>query len=163
MSRWLAAVFISLLLSALTPLLRYPDRAFCVLLSLRERIKVRAKTLVAVDTTAQQNQKRQVRGGLTTRFSIGLVCLLVSCSTTAPPEVTPQLARAYSRVSLAQLQQGRTLFVSRCIECHTLPAVTAHTAAEWPNLIAEMADRASLKPAERNAVLAYILAAREPH
>jgi hypothetical protein len=98
-------------------------------------------------------------------LAAGFVCLLVGCSTTAPPEVTPQLAQAYSKrgVSLAQLQQGRTLFVSRCIECHTLPAVDAHTAKEWPGLIKEMSDRANLKPAEQNAVLTYILAVREQH
>jgi hypothetical protein len=98
-------------------------------------------------------------------LAAGFVCLLVGCSITAPPEVTPQLAQAYSKrgVSLAQLQQGRTLFVSRCIECHTLPAVDAHTAKEWPGLIKEMSDRANLKPAEQNAVLTYILAVREQH
>jgi hypothetical protein len=102
---------------------------------------------------------------MTKLFAAGFVCLLVSCSTTAPPEVTPQFVRANSNwgVSLAQLRQGRTLFVSRCIECHTLPPVAAHTAAEWPYLIKEMADRASLKPAEQSAVLAYILAARDQH
>ena len=102
---------------------------------------------------------------MTKWFAAGFVCLLVSCSTTAPPEVTPQLGRANSNqnVSQAQLQQGRTLFVSRCIECHTLPPVAAHTAAQWPSLIKEMADRASLKPAERSAILAYILAARDQH
>lgn len=61
---------------------------------------------------------------------------------------------------MAQLQHGRTLFASRCIECHALPAVTAHNASEWPRLIDEMAERASLKLTEREAVLAYVLAAR---
>jgi mono/diheme cytochrome c family protein len=80
----------------------------------------------------------------------------------APPPVTSQMANARvpQHIDLAMLREGRRLFVSRCIECHTLPSVASHTAAEWPRLIDEMAGRANLKPAERNAVLAYILAAR---
>src|SRR5437868_12209696 len=92
---------------------------------------------------------------------IALVGLFTGCST-GGPEVTPEMAALNTGGTLAftQLKQGRTLFASRCIECHALPGVTAHTAGEWPDLIDEMADRASLDPAERQAVLAYILAAR---
>jgi hypothetical protein len=103
-----------------------------------------------------------------------LVCLLASCESTgyAPPPVTGKMAKTSAKqsaigrtrrgehVDLARLREGRTLFVSRCIECHTLPAVTRHTATEWPGIVDEMAGRASLKPAERDALLAYITAAR---
>ena len=89
-------------------------------------------------------------------------CLLVSCSTHVPPPVTVEMARenASGSVAMTQLQKGRVLFAYRCIECHTLPPVKSHTDSEWPHLVAAMADRSSLKPAEREAVLAYILAAR---
>ncbi len=59
-----------------------------------------------------------------------------------------------------QLKQGRSLFVSRCIECHVLPEIGAHQSNEWPVLVARMAKRADLKPDERRAVTAYILAVR---
>jgi mono/diheme cytochrome c family protein len=94
-----------------------------------------------------------------------LLWLLASCESTRnqPPPVTAEFAKVGARqhVDLAMLGEGRVLFVSRCIECHTLPAVGKHTAAEWPALIDEMAGRANLKPEQRGAVLAYILAARE--
>jgi len=108
--------------------------------------------------------------GLVRRFKnrrslfAALVCLLAGCESTGnqPPPVTAEFAKVGARqhVDLATLREGRTLFVSRCIECHTLPAVGKHTAAEWPALIDEMAGRANLKPEQRVAVLAYILAAR---
>ena len=94
-----------------------------------------------------------------------IICLvdLSSCGTTsfAPPPVTEELARASARqhVDLATLHEGRALFTSRCIECHTLPAISQHSATEWPGLIDEMAGRASLKSTQRDAVLAYILVA----
>jgi mono/diheme cytochrome c family protein len=99
-------------------------------------------------------------------FAATIICLvdLSSCKTTsfAPPPVTVELARAGTgqHGDIATLREGRTLFVSRCIECHTLPSVSSHSTQEWPRLINEMAGRANLKPAEREAVLAYILAAR---
>jgi len=98
-------------------------------------------------------------------FAAAIICLvdLSSCGTTsfAPPPVTEKLARAGARqhVDLATLHEGRALFASRCIECHTLPAISQHSATEWPRLIDEMAGRASLKSTQRDAVLAYILVA----
>jgi mono/diheme cytochrome c family protein len=97
-----------------------------------------------------------------TRLSLSVVILqLLGCQSTSyvPPSVTAEMAKTGNR-DVVELRQGRTLFVSRCIECHALPSVAAHTVAEWPRLIDEMADRASLKPAEREALVAYIIAAR---
>jgi hypothetical protein len=99
-------------------------------------------------------------------LAAAMICLVDfnSCETTsfAPPPVTAELAREGTgqHGDIATLREGRTLFVSRCIECHTLPAVSSHSAQEWPRLIDEMAGRANLKPTEREAVLAYILALR---
>lgn len=90
--------------------------------------------------------------------------ILVSCeSTNYVPPVTPQMAASSSRrqdVDLVKLREGRTLFVHRCIECHTLPAIWRYGAQEWPEIVNSMSHRASLKPAEREAVIAYILAVR---
>lgn len=80
----------------------------------------------------------------------------------APPVVTSQMASAGERqhIDLATLREGRTLFVHRCIECHTLPPVWHYSAGDWPEVVDSMAARASLKPAERDAIVAYILALR---
>ncbi len=52
------------------------------------------------------------------------------------------------------------LFVHRCIECHTLPPIWKYSREDWPKIVNDMSHRASLKPAEREAVIAYILAVR---
>jgi mono/diheme cytochrome c family protein len=96
-------------------------------------------------------------------FCISLAFALSNCeSTFVPPPVTPELSavRTGQRADLATLQAGRALFVSRCIECHTLPSVSRYDAVAWPWLVNDMAPRAGLKPAERQALIAYILAAR---
>src|SRR5258707_15041965 len=59
--------------------------------------------------------------------------------------------RKESHADIARLSEGRTLFVHRCIECHTLPAVWHYRADEWPGIVSSMSHRASLKPAEREA------------
>jgi hypothetical protein len=94
---------------------------------------------------------------------LALTCLLVSCETANyVPSVTPQMASAtrQHRLDLATLREGRTLLVHRCIECHTLPPLWRYSVEDWPEIVNSMSHRASLKPAEREAIVAYILAVR---
>ena len=91
-------------------------------------------------------------------------CISVSCElTNYVPPVTQQMAASNSRkqdLDLNKLREGRTLFVHRCIECHTLPPLWHYTSKDWTEIVNSMSHRASLKPAERDAVIAYILAVR---
>ena len=93
-----------------------------------------------------------------------LCCSLASCeSANYVPPVTAKMVSANSQrqeVDLRKLREGRTLFVHRCIECHTLPALWHYTPKDWAGIVNDMSHRASLKPAERDAVIAYILAVR---
>lgn len=105
------------------------------------------------------------------RFSIlfgAVACALVILSACteldfAPPPVTREMVKAsgHPRITLQQLEAGRRFFVSRCIECHTLPVASRFTESEWPCIVHEMGNRAALKPTEREAMLAYILAIRD--
>ena len=91
-----------------------------------------------------------------------LACLVACESVNYVPLVTPQMATATNKrnVDVATLREGRRLLVHRCIECHTLPPLWHYAVEDWPNIINSMAHRASLKPAERDAIIAYILAVR---
>jgi hypothetical protein len=94
---------------------------------------------------------------------LGVVACLMACeSINYAPPVTPQMAAATGEraVNVVLLQKGRTLLVHRCIECHTLPPLWHYKTADWPEIVDSMAHRASLKPADRDAVVAYILAVR---
>ena len=94
------------------------------------------------------------------------VCFLFGCETAnyAPP-VTPTMIRLTSRTKqnadAMKLERGRTLFVRRCIECHTLPAMWKYSREDWPKIVNDMSHRASLKPEDRDAIVAYILAVRK--
>jgi mono/diheme cytochrome c family protein len=96
---------------------------------------------------------------------IAMICIPGSfgCqSSVSPAPMTHEVIRAGARAHVDErtLREGRALFVSRCIECHTLPLVSRYDAVAWPWLVDDMAERSSLKPAEREAIVAYILAVR---
>jgi len=91
------------------------------------------------------------------------IATFAACETAnyAPP-ATISMARSTSlakqHVDLAKLERGRTLFVHRCIECHTLPPIWKYSREDWPKIVNDMSHRASLKPVERDAIVAYVLA-----
>ena len=91
-----------------------------------------------------------------------LACLIACESVNYVPRVTSQMAAATKerRVDVATLRDGRRLLVHRCIECHTLSPLWLYRVEDWPKIVNGMSHRASLKPAERDAIVAYILAVR---
>jgi len=94
---------------------------------------------------------------------LGVVACLAACeSINYVPPATPQMAGATKGrpVDVALLQKGRTLLAHRCIECHTLPPPWHYKIEDWPEIVNSMSHRASLKPADRDAIVAYILAVR---
>ncbi len=68
-------------------------------------------------------------------------------------------AGAQQQANLASLTNGRMLLVNRCARCHALPAIGAHSAQEWPGIVANMSKRSGLKPEQSQTLLAYVLAA----
>jgi len=70
------------------------------------------------------------------------------------------MSPAKSATGVSALERGRTLFAHRCIECHTLPPMWKYSREDWPHIVNDMSHRASLKPEERESIIAYILAAR---
>jgi len=102
------------------------------------------------------------------RVTLAIIILfIVSCANLAPPpEVSPALisnARP-DHVEAEQLQNGRRLFLSHCLECHTLPRATKYNPEQWPHLVSRMSGRANLSAGEQAAIVAYLRAASlTPH
>ncbi len=101
-------------------------------------------------------------------FIVALLCAgaLAGCQSTpsSAPLVSAAMAQSGARqhADMATLTAGRSLFVGRCARCHALPAVSAHSEAEWDGIVAHMAKRSGLKPDQSKAVLSYIIAAQTP-
>jgi len=79
----------------------------------------------------------------------------------APP-ISPAFIRAGAQQNADErtLAQGRTLFLSRCIQCHALPEVARFDAPQLTAIVAKMSGRANLSPKQHEAVLKYLLTAR---
>jgi hypothetical protein len=96
----------------------------------------------------------------TSIIPVVVACLLGCESANYVPPVTPQMAAAAKGGNVDWLREGRRLLVYRCIECHTLPPLWRYSVEDWPGIVNSMSHRASLKPGERDAIVAYILAVR---
>ena len=106
-------------------------------------------------------KRRFVRGSLAALLGILLGACQSNLSSTAPP-VTAAFVQAGARqnADATTLTQGRTVLLSRCIQCHTLPDVTRYEAPQLKAIVAAMSPRASLTPEQHDAVLKYLLTAR---
>jgi len=60
-------------------------------------------------------------------------------------------------VGLAELTDGRRLFVARCGSCHTLPLPADTKPEDWPAVMERMAPLAKLTAAEAQAVERYLI------
>jgi len=127
--------------------------------------RVVPNALVKTDAAAPPKLTSRSENAIHLRLSLAIALSFFNGCETANyvPLARPQMAADNSQrqdVDLIKLRQGRTLFVHRCIECHTLPPVWKYSREDWPEIVNDMSHRSSLKPAEREAVLAYILAVR---
>ncbi|MFI5142142.1 MAG: hypothetical protein ACHQII_07280 [Bacteroidia bacterium] len=65
----------------------------------------------------------------------------------------------YPDVTLATLQQGYTIYsVGKCINCHGSKNIYKRSETQWKDIIDEMAIKANISDAEKDAVYKYVLA-----
>jgi mono/diheme cytochrome c family protein len=93
---------------------------------------------------------------------VGLALLVVSCAPgyTAPP-VSAQLAKA-SPTPQSRLERGYQVHQAKCAKCHPFEDPADYeVAALTHEIMPVMARKSKLEPADAQAVLAYLLAARK--
>ena len=65
----------------------------------------------------------------------------------------------YPDANLAVLQQGYTMYsVGKCINCHGASNIYKYSEAQWKDIIDDMAIKANISNAEKDAVYKYVLA-----
>ena len=104
------------------------------------------------------------------RFVLGLACLLsialllTSCETylkSAPPVTVSFVQAGRSQKADEQtLQEGRKVFLNRCILCHALPDVGRYPSARIPGIVGWMSSRAQLTSEQKDALTRYLLTAK---
>lgn len=86
-----------------------------------------------------------------------IAAMVAACSGPWIPAATEADA-ARTSTSLEALQRGRTLLVNRCGACHITPSPRDHQAADWPEQVEAMRERAKLTPEDASAVTRYLTA-----
>ncbi len=90
---------------------------------------------------------------------VGSLVFFSSCKKdlVSPSSVyVPTAADATSKATLAELQQGRTIFVNNCGQCHGLYSPDSYSASNWQIIVPNMAGRAGLSSANAALVLKYV-------
>ncbi len=78
------------------------------------------------------------------------------------PEVGPDmvaLGATHGAGGTATLQRGRTVYVTRCIGCHSLEPVDRYSLEQWQIIVPEMAAEAKLTDGQTHDLTAYLLSA----
>ena len=89
--------------------------------------------------------------------------LLGGCAatTSVAPPVSPAMVGASHGATADTLNGGRRIFTTQCTACHSADPVGKHSVAEWRRIVGDMSHRAKLNAAQEQALLAYLIAARE--
>ena len=96
--------------------------------------------------------------GLPAIVVVGLTLAAAGCDGTRIPAAA---TLATDPGEVAALDQGRTLYLSRCSGCHALIQPAAKSPREWPGEVALMAKRAKIDAAQRAAITAYLVRAAQ--
>jgi len=75
-------------------------------------------------------------------------------------QMTTWAATQWPDASPTQLSHGRETMESHCTACHGMPAPLHETAKDWPEVMHDMAEKASLGAVEEAAMLRFMLSAR---
>ena len=92
-----------------------------------------------------------------TLLAAAAISACVSIEKAAPPVET--FTRQLSGAKRAQLQQGRTIYITKCAKCHSPEPVHRYSPTRWEGILAEMIEETKLGEPDAKAVSAYVFAA----
>jgi len=95
----------------------------------------------------------------------GVAVVFASCMSLeqmAPP-VGPEFTAVSQRrrITLAQLEHGRQVYLADCTRCHSVEPISRYSAIKWEDIVRRMARESNLNEPTTEALRAYVLAAHE--
>lgn len=82
-----------------------------------------------------------------------MAILIYACSQTL---YVPAADNVKNPEAIAQLTDGRKLYIKYCGSCHNLYSPQAYSAIQWTHQVDEMKGQAKLSDAQANLVLQYL-------
>lgn len=86
--------------------------------------------------------------------SLILILILFSCSSAL---YIPTESQQTASVSLADLQQGRKLYVEKCGSCHSLFLPEKYNKTEWQHWVKLMESKVVINDLEKEKILKYLI------
>lgn len=92
---------------------------------------------------------------------VGVLFFSLSCkkdNTTVSADTiyVPTAADVTATATLAELQQGRTLYMNNCGMCHSLPAPDSYSATNWKSVMSGMVPKTGMSSADAVLVTKYV-------
>ncbi len=82
-----------------------------------------------------------------------LIVLVFACGTAL---YMPTVNQETSNASLKDLKDGRAAYINKCGGCHTLIVPEKYTEKDWSLWVDRMEAKASITPAEKEAIVKYL-------
>lgn len=79
----------------------------------------------------------------------------------APPVTTAFTRQPTDGVTLAVLEQGRSLYLQDCTRCHSVEPIVRYSKERWAHIIERMAPQSKLDKTRTAALQAYVFAAHD--
>lgn len=103
---------------------------------------------------------------------IGMITLAAACKSSksgtttasAEPSIIPgetqlkAIQSKYPEVTMETLKEGHGIYTGVCTNCHGAKNIYSRSEEKWPSIIDNMAKKAKITDAQKNAVLKYVLA-----
>ena len=88
--------------------------------------------------------------------SVLLFCNACKKDTTTGALYVPSDSDVTANATLAELQQGRTLYMNNCGACHNLYSPDNYSPASWKSILPNMVSRTNLSQADAALVTKYV-------
>jgi hypothetical protein len=88
-----------------------------------------------------------------------LLVLIQSCSKSSTDSgslYTPTSADVTSTATLAEMQQGRTLYINNCGKCHGLYSPDSYSSTQWKSIMNNMAPNTGMSASDILLVTKYV-------
>ncbi len=90
-------------------------------------------------------------------ISVGILLFVSSCKqTTVTTDALYIPVPADATATLADLQQGRTIYANSCGQCHGLYSPDSYSASNWKSILLNMAPKSGLTAAQTALVSKYV-------
>jgi mono/diheme cytochrome c family protein len=102
---------------------------------------------------------RKIQSRYLLAFSAFVLILIISCSknsSSGSSLYTPTSADATATATLAELQQGRTLYMNNCNACHGLYSPDDYNSTQWKSIIGNMGQRTAMTSSQILLVTKYV-------